>query len=321
MGQSMPCAIWQTQAQVLINAGAYQVVDSPRAGGKYWISSIAIGFVGTFNDRAKRLLTSWLCEQRHAGAEEPHIDGDILKIIEARQELPFTTRFSNALRSFGEHITQLGTRITLGADTDDDTLRFLAQTESRNIDELMELLRLLDETGYIEANFHSNGGHFRPTARGWEELDKMKRRRVDSSQAFVAMWFNNQTSDAYIHGIAPAVTDTGYKVMRIDKKDHNNKIDDEIIAEIRVSRFVVADFTCEPEKPRGGVYFEAGFALGLNIPVIWTCKDTSLKDVHFDTRQYAHIVWKDATDLYSQLKNRIAATIGHGPVPTQTSRS
>ena len=30
---------------------------------------------------------------------------------------------------------------------------------------------------------------------------------------------------------------------------------------------VVADFTGH----RGGVYFEAGFARGLGIPVVWTC--------------------------------------------------
>jgi nucleoside 2-deoxyribosyltransferase len=102
--------------------------------------------------------------------------------------------------------------------------------------------------------------------------------------------------------------------MRIDKKDHNNKIDDEIVSEIRRSRFLVADFTCEPEKVRGGVYFEAGFALGLGLPVIWTCKHTSLDDLHFDTRQYAHIVWETPDNLYAQLRNRIGATIGDGPI-------
>ena len=55
-----------------------------------------------------------------------------------------------------------------------------------------------------------------------------------------------------------------------------NSIDDEIIAEIRRSWFVVADFTCgtvphegkEVAIPRGGVYYEAGFAQGLNVPLI-----------------------------------------------------
>jgi hypothetical protein len=108
-------------------------------------------------------------------------------------------------------------------------------------------------------------------------------------------------------------TDTS--IIRIDKKEHNNKIDDEILAEIRRSRFLIADFTCEPKNVRGGVYYEAGFAQGLGIPVIWTCRETSLADLHFDTRQYSHIVWKTPADLFTQLKNRIGATIGDGPLP------
>jgi hypothetical protein len=102
--------------------------------------------------------------------------------------------------------------------------------------------------------------------------------------------------------------------VRIDQQHHHlSKVDDEIIAAIRKSSFLVADFTCEPQKVRGGVYFEAGFAMGLNIPIIWTCKETSMSDLHFDTRQYPHIVWKDSADLYRRLKARIGAVIGEGP--------
>ena len=57
------------------------------------------------------------------------------------------------------------------------------------------------------------------------------------------------------------------------------------------SQCVIADFTGN----RGGVYFEAGFALGLDIPVIWLVDDhwwnetdehgKRINDIHFDTRQ------------------------------------
>ena len=153
------------------------------------------------------------------------------------------------------------------------------------------------------------------TTSGWHEFENRTLRASDVAQAFIAMWFSATTNGAYVNGIAPAISAAGYKPIRIDKKEHNNKIDDEIVAEIRRSRFLVADFTCEVGKVRGGVYYEAGFAQGLGIPVIWTCKDTSIDDLHFDTRQYAHIVWKDAAELCAQLKNRIGATIGDGPLP------
>ena len=93
----------------------------------------------------------------------------------------------------------------------------------------------------------------------------------------------------------------------MDLKEHNEKICDAIIAEIRRSRFVVADFTGQ----QSGVFFEAGYALGLDIPVIWTCREAQKHELerHFDTRQYNHILWTDEADLYESLRRRIEATI------------
>jgi nucleoside 2-deoxyribosyltransferase len=155
---------------------------------------------------------------------------------------------------------------------------------------------------------------FTPTAPAWLKIDDLVTRLPSTSQAFVAMWFNDATHAAYTDGIEPAIRDSGYRAVRIDKKEHYNKIDDEIIAEIRRSKFLVADFTCEKEKVRGGVYFEAGFAMGLGIPVIWTVAKESLDDVHFDTRQYNHIVWDTPETLRNLLQARIGAVIGDGPL-------
>ncbi len=104
-----------------------------------------------------------------------------------------------------------------------------------------------------------------------------------------------------------------YKPFRIDQKEHNRKIDDEIVAEIRRSRLVVADFTQGDDGARGGVYYEAGFAHGLNIPVIFTCRKDVLNKIHFDTRQYNHIVWETPVELRQRLAARISAEIGDGP--------
>jgi hypothetical protein len=48
-------------------------------------------------------------------------------------------------------------------------------------------------------------------------------------------------------------------------------------------------------------------------PLIWTRKATSMKDPHFDTRQYPHIVCANSQELYKQLKARIGALIGQDP--------
>lgn len=312
---SAPCAIWKTPADLAEKSGHFEVYDSPRAGGKYWISGTAIAMLGSRTDLAKLLLTTWLCEQRRAGVDTPKIHSTTIETIVARRKLSVIARYNAALDAIARAIPVLGNELGLDEIGGKPTERLLAETESSTYDELVELIDLLQESGLVKADLYQGGGSVRLLVGGWQEIERRSLQRSDSSQAFVAMWFNDATTDAYAQGIEPALAATGYRSMRIDKKDHNNKIDDEIIAEIRRSRFLVADFSCEPKIVRGGVYYEAGFAMGIGIPVIWTCKDTSLEDLHFDTRQYAHIVWKTPADLFEQLKNRIGATIGDGPLP------
>lgn len=128
------------------------------------------------------------------------------------------------------------------------------------------------------------------------------------------MWFDDSMVPAWENGIKPAIENTGYTPMRIDQKEHVDRIDDQIIAEIRRSRFVVADFTHGEKGVRGGVYYEAGFSHGLDIPVIFTCRKDTLEYIHFDTRQYNHISWEGPEELREKLEARIGAVIGQGPV-------
>jgi nucleoside 2-deoxyribosyltransferase len=79
-------------------------------------------------------------------------------------------------------------------------------------------------------------------------------------------------------------TERGYTAYRVDEEPHSDNIIFRIMAEIKNSRFVVADVT----EQKNGVYFEAGYALGLGLPVIWTVRKDDAKNVHFDTAQYNH---------------------------------
>ena len=67
----------------------------------------------------------------------------------------------------------------------------------------------------------------------------------------------------------------------------------------------MADFT----ENNAGVYYEAGLPRGLGIKVISTCHSDFVKKLHFDTRQYNHVVWSSAAELRSKLNDRIVATV------------
>ena len=184
---------------------------------------------------------------------------------------------------------------------------------------------LRKEKGYL-----SNSPQ-RITPAGWAYLESLRQANPDSKKAFVAMWFTDEMKEICESYIKKAAEKAGdYKAEPINDKDYNGDINDAIIGEIRSSKFLIADFTGN----RGGVYYEAGFAHGLNIPVIYTCREDwfnqfvkqsiNIKDlkgkvndnelnvfskIHFDIDHHNFIIWKDGDDLYEQLLKRIKATI------------
>jgi nucleoside 2-deoxyribosyltransferase len=139
------------------------------------------------------------------------------------------------------------------------------------------------------------------TPKGW---CKIAGRGFLSRLGFVAMSFAEDFNSAFIDGIEPAIRDAGCEPLRVDKVHHNEKLCDRII-EIRRARFVVADVTGQR-----GVYYEAGFAAALGLPVIWSCREDDMNNIHFDTRQYNHVVWGAPADLHEKLRDRIIASIG-----------
>lgn len=150
------------------------------------------------------------------------------------------------------------------------------------------------------------------SGQGWRELQKMKEDGADSADGFIAMSFG-ATRDPIHTAIDAAIRASGYNPVRIDKFEHLTRIDDEIIARVRRSKFMVADFT----EQKAGVYFEAGFMHGLGRPVIWLCEKDELSKLHFDIRQYNMIDYTGADDLESRLFNRIIANLGKGPRSTE----
>jgi nucleoside 2-deoxyribosyltransferase len=147
------------------------------------------------------------------------------------------------------------------------------------------------------------------TLKGWERLEELKRSGHSSNRAFVAMWFERKMDDLWAKAIEPAILKAGYRPLRIDRHEHVNRIDDEIIGQIRRSRFMVADFTGQ----RHGVYFEAGFMMGLGRTVIWMCSKDGLKELHFDVRQFNFIDYASLEEAETRLYNRILAIEGEGP--------
>jgi nucleoside 2-deoxyribosyltransferase len=166
---------------------------------------------------------------------------------------------------------------------------------------------LIDEKMLVERK----GGQARLLPKGHIACDELRARRTASSQGFIAMWFDPQMEIVRREGLEVGIRDAGYRPHRVDDVHHVDQISDRIIADIRRSRFVVADLTGH----RQGVYYEAGFARGLDKPVFYTCRDDEKDKIHFDIRQFNCIMWTEPGRLAQQLRDRIEAVIGQGPAP------
>lgn len=335
-----PCPIWGVSCIVHPynpNTGFYLVEGSFRAGGKYEIaSSERYTTREDLNPTELARLTSFLVEQRMLGVEVPRITRAEVQRAQESNPLPVHERAERLLRLFVNQSSSIGAvleifSLALRSGEASDELKVthsaMAWSESTADEELGVLTDYLTRQGWITKDTQmsdgigpylpSYGGLYfcRVEVPGYARIEEIAT-NPDSSQCFVAMWFDDSLDDVYEKGFRSAIAAAGYTPLRIDQKpDLIGAIDDAIIAEIRRSRFVVADFTHGASGARGGVYYEAGFARGLGLPVIFTCRKDMIDEAHFDTRQFNHILWEpeNPEDLRKQLTDRIVAAIGQGP--------
>lgn len=317
------CPIWGTEAQSIPTSRDVRDIDSPRAGGRYFISRSAEAILGQLDEKNKVKLTSWLVEQRRLGVPCPEVLSNNISEIKLRRPQDIAERADNFLRYISSKSKFIGDFVYYSIRDENNSVinEILSWTGSLNFREVNYLSVYCEDQSWIKINKPISIDFGKDVENslvllppGYSRLSDMDLAGTASKQAFVAMWFNDSMNDAYENGIAPAIREAGYEPLRIDRKDHNNKIDDEIVAEIKRSRFLVADFTQGDDGARGGVYYEAGFAHGHNIPVIFCCREDVISKVHFDTRQYNHITWSDPQILRTRLSQRISATIGDGPL-------
>jgi len=252
-------------------------------------------------------LSAWIRDHSEAGRELPEIHSQNLDTIEST--LPEYTVLQKQLI--------LLRAIARRSDFPGKTVRLLPDYDfplawASNETELVFYLTTLEERGLVrnpEVETRTLADIDAPiqiTSGGWELLDEQSRASPFSDQVFVAMSFSDGLKSVWLDAIRPAIADAGYQPYRVDSVPHLDRIDAKIVTEIRNSKFLVADVT----EHKLGVYFEAGYALGFGLPVIWTVRHDELSKTHFDTRQYNHIVWHDLSELKEQLYLVICAVIG-----------
>lgn len=183
-----------------------------------------------------------------------------------------------------------------------------------NIEALRPLLISLEQKQLMDdKSFRTNDEFYRTSRlsfRGWEYYEKLKQGEIVSKKAFIAMKYGDIELDRFItEHLRSAVEITGFRLERLDENHEAGLIDAKLRVAISTSRFLIADLTHD----NNGAYWEAGYAEGLGLPVIYICKKSKFDDkhTHFDTNHHLTVLWdnKNPNEFVEKFKATIRATL------------
>ena len=326
--EGQKCPIWATPVRTSQAQGDFtlRIQGSDRVGCDYVITreaELMLGggyFESAPGKRAKMRLVTTILDRHAAGDPTPRVTPADVHSADRGSDLPVHERAERLLRYLVSLSVPTGRAIPMSFKVVDQGL---AWSESLQQNEFHYFIGYLTELGFLISSGSKPADEpirddeqntffasYIVSVKGHERVGAQAQ-TIDVEQVFVAMWFDDSMNDVYDKAIAPAIEATGYKPLRVDREEGNlDLIDDQIVGEIRRSRFLVADFTHDEKGARGSVYYEAGFAKGLDLPIIFTCRDDGTSQLHFDTSHFPYVMWKDISDLRTKLERRILGAIG-----------
>ena len=277
----------------VIRYGHGNHIDCPRCAEFFVDASFLAAGLPKLSPREKAILS--IVAKRFVVSEQAtplFIDfGNYRQLIDGYVQPDVTTRRKLVLREMARRSRDVGDIVPMPTE--------YPAFECTSQDALNWIVESLREAGDLRPSPSSEG--FILTAAGWDTVGPL---RVAAGTCFIAMPFRPDTEAAHA-AIERAVRSLQLVPLRVDKVEHNGNINDFILAEIRRAEVVIAEFS----HHNAGVYFEAGFALGLGREVIYLCRKDHFDGTHFDTKAYNHIIWDEEAELEARLVARLRNTV------------
>jgi hypothetical protein len=259
---------------------------------------------GLYENREKIPILAHYLRRMQRAEQCPTLNSNVAKKILESAELPSPFEQSdNLLRLVAELVDGPGETITIsyplhqfivGAKTEEG-VKFL-------INALIEKGLLIGTAEYLSAQGVT------PTLNGWQRYDELRRGIPAGRKAFMATHFGDpELNDVIERCFRPAVLQAGFTLFRLDDEPKAGSIDDRLRVEIQTSRFMIAGLT----HANNGAYWEAGYAEGLQKPVMYTCRSDVFDKIHFDTSHLLTVKWSrdDLEGAGERLKATIRATL------------
>ncbi len=246
------------------------------------------------------------------------VTAPLLESIRSEGQLPsVASQATNAIRFIGDHMSQAGHALS---EVPDEFHAIVGAMDRNSSD---WLLRHLQDQGVIDIGAdtpatrpHPTGGgsivirslrDLRLTLAGWKQYETAKHGGFHADYGFLAMQFGDPTLDRLVEDtVKPIIlTETGYRLVDMRDVAQAGIIDNIMRMLIRDAAFVIADLT----HGNQGAYWEAGYAEGLEKPVVYICEKGVFEDsgTHFDTNHCTTVPW--TTDDQDGFCERLVATL------------
>lgn len=216
------------------------------------------------------------------------------ELIKADSSLPSPSQqITNAVRFIGEQTNrdfQMLKRLppefhsTIGSPTRRYAKKLVVELVNRGLLEGIDASTLSSPNELVDMEL---------TLAGWDFFENEKKGQISSNYGFIALKFGDDKLDKFLDDhVKPALSEVGFRSVDLRDVSRAGVIDNIMRAQIRDSRFVIADLTHD----NSGAYWEAGYAEGLGKPVIYICEASKFDQhqTHFDTNHCTTIMWEDS---------------------------
>ena len=290
---------------------------------RYFIECIDACGKYTISDLAEALLEA---RNRHSGNEAKLLAflQYKLKKIQLLNSVPYVDKelvreafeepvFPKALEQANNLILWLGRKVSSISQTENVCFNDVIPIIGAIIEEDVRLVvSYLVEEGLINIGYYqlpdsASNVLITMLIPGWERFEKLNKRK-NKTLAFMAMKFNDTEVTEAFRQFQKVSSYLDYELLTLTERQEAGIIHNRLRVQIQQSRFVIADLTYQNQ----GVYWEAGYAEGLEIPVIYTCEEQHFNNIHFDMKPSLTIKWSsDPTSKYhiSEAVKELQATI------------
>jgi hypothetical protein len=259
------CPFCKTDAIVGVNIDTGQLAYTDCLCGKFIIDQIALEDIGEYNktlktDEDKILFSGYLRNNQTTTITEEFISEVLPGIRDYCKQIPLDEKISKIKNYIYQETTSLGKHVPLGYDKL-YTLFYLKDSK-----EFWSLIKYLQETDILNKNTPVGGptANVLLTVKGFANIESTLKDYSQSKKLFIACKFKTDYEDDLVKAIKAACAICGFDAKRVSDEKHDNDITHKIIADIKQSRFIIADFTDQ----NNGVYYEAGYAMGMSKKVI-----------------------------------------------------